>query len=331
MGQLRLLGEPAASDDHAALTNLAFPQSGHTGFVATAGLAGGQTVIGGAAPGEHLSLQSTAHATRGAVRVIDALRLVSGPIQDAAGNPRIALAAASPHATITGDLLVAAPAGETWAHAAIAPAAIDASTWLNLNANLGSRTGTIKGINLSPLMTIPAPSSGAMIALTGQASLTVQSGATAILQGLLFTGLVAGAGAVSEMEGIWARLGSVFGSTCTIDKAAALYARAGAWNAAKPTRNYGLYVENMGVSGITDAVGILVEAPSGATNNYTAWLGAPITATPRLRLDAGTPGAGQTMLYLAEGVTPTLRRVQWVDPGNGGANLVAGQRVMILV
>ena len=37
------------------------------------------------------------------------------------------------------------------------------------------------------------------------------------------------------------------------------------------------------------------------------------------------------MLNLAEGVTPTVRRVQWVDPGTGGANLVAGQRVMILV
>ena len=92
-----------------------------------------------------------------------------------------------------------------------------------------------------------------------------------------------------------------------------------------------MLIDPQGAAGITNAVGILTDAPAGATNNYTAWLGAPLTGTPRLRLDAGTPGAGQTMLHLAEGVTPTVRRVQWVDPGNGGANLVAGQRVMVLV
>jgi hypothetical protein len=56
--------------------------------------------------------------------------------------------------------------------------------------------------------------------------------------------------------------------------------------------------------------------------------------TPYLRLlmsGEWTPAAEKTPLYLAEGAAPTLRNVQWVDPGAGGANLAAGQRVMILV
>ncbi len=106
MGHLRLLGEPAGSDDHAALTNLAFPQAGHTGYVAAAGLAGGQSIIGGTAAGESLSLQSTAHATRGYVRAQDDLQLLSNIIRDSAANQRLTLAAASPHVTLSGDLRV---------------------------------------------------------------------------------------------------------------------------------------------------------------------------------------------------------------------------------
>ncbi len=48
-------------------------------------------------------------------------------------------------------------------------------------------------------------------------------------------------------------------------------------------------------------------------------------------LSGYTPAANATDFYLAEGATPTLRQVKWVDPGNLGVNLVAGQRVMVLV
>lgn len=41
--------------------------------------------------------------------------------------------------------------------------------------------------------------------------------------------------------------------------------------------------------------------------------------------------ANETSLSLHEGVTPTQRRVKWMDPGAGGANFVGGERVMILV
>jgi len=326
MGQLRLLGEPPASDDHAVLANLAFPQAGHTGFVATAGLAGGQTIIGGTAASENLSLQSTAHAARGVVQVIDALRLVSGLIQDSGGNARVTLATASPHLTLTGDLQISAPLSQPAAHVAIAPAVPDPYTLLNLATQLGTIAGSWKGINLSPQLTVPS-GSAALQALFGQATLTVPTGCTGLMQGLQFTALANGAGTITEMEAVWARLGSQAFSTVAITKAAAFYARTPLFSGAKPAANYGLYVEPQGTAGITNAVGALIDAPANASNNYTIWAGAPITGTPRLRLDAGTPAANQTLLWLAEGTAPTLRQVQWKQ-----AQLLAPtDRVMVLV
>jgi hypothetical protein len=326
MGQLRLLGEPPANDDHAALVNLAFPQTGHTGFVAADGLAGGQTIIGGTAAGENLSLQSTAHAARGVVQVIDALRIAGGLIQDSGGDARIGLAAASPHLTLTGDLQIAPAAGQTVAHAAIAPSAPSAYTMLNLAAQLGSLAGSWKGIDISPQLTVPS-GSGALQALFGQATLTVPAGASGLMQGLQFTAFAHGQGTITEMEAVWGRIGSWTTSTVAITKAATLYARSPLWFGAKPTACYGLYVEPHGAAGITNAVGALIDAPAGATNNHTIWAGAPITGTPRLRLDAGTPATNQTLLWLAEGTTPTLRHVQWKQT----QLLAPADRVMILV
>ncbi len=53
-------------------------------------------------------------------------------------------------------------------------------------------------------------------------------------------------------------------------------------------------------------------------------------AAPDLRLEGRatwTPIANQTPLLVAEGATPTLRRVQWKD----GASIGAGDKVMVLV
>lgn len=44
-----------------------------------------------------------------------------------------------------------------------------------------------------------------------------------------------------------------------------------------------------------------------------------------------TPTANQTAVHFYEGVTPTKRRVQWMDPGVGGINFVGGEMVMVLV
>lgn len=286
---------------HSDLTSLAYADAGHTGFCS---LGTAQTIT--------------------AEKLVDsAARLRFGH----AAGPTIEGPASGNQLTVTADLQIAAPAGATMACLAIAPSTPTTKTWVNLAANLGTDYGTYRGINLQPQLTGIAPYSAGLNAVYGQAMLTVPSGATGSMQGLQFTGFANGAGTITEMQAVWGRLGSQTYSTVTIDKAATFYARYPLYYGAKPTRCYGLYVEPHGASGITDAVGLLVEAPANATNNYVIWAGAPITGTPRLRLDAGTPGANQTMLYLAEGTTPTVRRVQWKDY----SALVAGDRVMVLV
>ena len=327
MGELRLLGEPPASDDHAALANLAFPQAGHTGFVAAAGLAGGQTIIGGVAAGENLSLQSTAHAARGYVRAQDDLQLLSNVIRDSAANQRIALASASPHLTLTGDVLIAAGAGQSFGRLAVAPATFDITKQVALGGAFGNQAGTLKILDITPAAGVASPNLLTLVGVSGLANLGPASGATAYLYGLQFLANAYGQGAVPEMYALWCRLGSSLASTPTITKAATLYARSPLFSGAKPQDCFGLYVEPHGAAGITNAVGAFIDAPALGANNYTIWAGAPLTGTPRLRLDAGTPGANQTMLYLAEGVSPTVRRVQW----KLYTNLVATDRVMVLV
>lgn len=64
---------PDTEVDHTALSNLTTGDSGHTQFSLLAGRAGGQTLQGGTASGEHLVLESTAHATKGFVKTKDSL------------------------------------------------------------------------------------------------------------------------------------------------------------------------------------------------------------------------------------------------------------------
>ena len=95
----------------------------------------------------------------------------------------------------------------------------------------------------------------------------------------------------------------------------------------KPSTFRGFYLATSGVTGMGLAYGLHVEDMVGTTVRLLE-IG---PATPYLRLvGGGNPAANQTNLYLAEGVTPTLRRVQWKDAGAGGANLSAGDRVMVL-
>lgn len=66
-----LAAAPTSSIDHTTLTNLTLGDSGHTQFVMLAGRSGGQTIQGGTAASENLILESTAHATKGQIRLSD--------------------------------------------------------------------------------------------------------------------------------------------------------------------------------------------------------------------------------------------------------------------
>ena len=341
MGQLRLLGEPPANDDHAALVNLAFPPAGHTGFVAAGGLAGGQTIIGGAAPGEHLTLQSTAHAARGHVRAQDDLQLLSNIIRDAAGVERLKLATASPHLTLTGDALI------KQSRAAIGPGATaigsDAAVLAKGTAGVGQA-----GLKIEQGLTLTVPATESW-GLGG----TVNYGLNAsLVAGLYFQAYWTGSPGqiltdLAAISAFWYNAGYT-GSTLTNAKGLWIKRPGALGGRIRPTNAYGVYVDPLmsvvGTGNPTLIEAIHVDDPSGplgtpatvvglkindigaGTNRYLLELG---PATPYLRLVGGAaPGANLTNLYLSEGAAPaTLRRVQWKDY----SALVAGDRVMVLV
>jgi len=72
--------------DHGGLAGLT--DDDHTQYALLAGRATGQTLIGGTAASEILTLQSTAHVTRGSIRVIDSL--IGGTGSDYTFNPDVA-------------------------------------------------------------------------------------------------------------------------------------------------------------------------------------------------------------------------------------------------
>jgi hypothetical protein len=64
---------PDTEITHSTVSGLTTGDAGHTQFVMLAGRAGGQTVQGGTASGEHLLLESTAHVTKGFIKAKDTL------------------------------------------------------------------------------------------------------------------------------------------------------------------------------------------------------------------------------------------------------------------
>lgn len=62
---------PDTEITHSSLSGLTTGDAGHTQFVMLAGRAGGQSIIGGTAAGEHLTLESTSDASKGKVKTKD--------------------------------------------------------------------------------------------------------------------------------------------------------------------------------------------------------------------------------------------------------------------
>ncbi len=75
----------AGVTDHGSLTGLA--DDDHTQYALLLGRSGGQTLIGGTASGDDLTLQSTSHATRGHIQVNDPI-VISGSTADPASTVR---------------------------------------------------------------------------------------------------------------------------------------------------------------------------------------------------------------------------------------------------
>lgn len=75
---------PDTEIDHGAVTGLG--DDDHTQYVLLGGRSNGQTIIGGTAAGEDLTLQSTSNAARGAVVFVDTLRPLADGVVDIGGE-----------------------------------------------------------------------------------------------------------------------------------------------------------------------------------------------------------------------------------------------------
>lgn len=280
-----------------------------SGYLYKPGIAGGQTAYGGTAAGEILTLAGTIHATPGQVRISDKLNIGTlGGIADV--------------------LNVRHPGGSITATLTLAELATNATT------TLAENNATFYGLYSQPGI---AGTSGK----TGMA-----------VRGLNFFATCSGAGTFTEVRSIYLR-SALLGSPAITDLAqiwAESILTIGFTGSA--TQAYGAYIGAQGFTGATNAYGARIRDPGAGTNRRglaiddvtggtIAYIIEAGPATPHMRLNGSgnwAPGinTAETPLYLLAGnndnpLTKTLRQIKWVDPGLGGINLAAGQRVMILV
>ena len=149
------------------------------------------------------------------------------------------------------------------------------------------------------------------------------TGVSAYLSGLSFNVVDEGAGgSVASMTGARVGLYTVSGAAALTDaRGIQVYP---SFAGPRPTTYYGIHLQAGQAGSLNTGYGLRVEDLAGTTIRLLE-IG---PSTPYLRLVGGAaPGANQTNLYLYEGGTPALRRVQWKDY----SNLMAGDRVMVLV
>lgn len=221
-----------ANLDHGSIGGLA--DDDHTQYALLAGRSGGQTLIGDTAASGDLTLQSTAHATRGTIKIIDILNsntersLLIGTVNTVSfftNAPTITeIGGTTTNNTVgTSALLLTTILNGSADHAL--------GLWINPTFQPSASIGVVRGIFNTPIFN---PGTG--VTLSG-ARVSEYTGVTGD-----------GAGVITILEGL--HIGSPTLGTL------------------KPATINGLIVNNQGATGITTAIGIKVIAQSGATNNY---------------------------------------------------------------
>jgi len=203
-------------------------------YALLAGRSGGQTLKGGTAASEDLTLQATSHATLGTVIIPDF------PL----GLSERTLRLGSANGWLGGIIPAALNVGGTIGNTGTSHCAILIDTRFN-----GSAENPI-GCAMAPYF---APSASIGTARGGQAhpQFDPASGVT-----------------ITEAQGHAYRLDYV-GSDGAVTTGITLLVEAPTFGGTlKPTTQHGLEVRNQGAASITDAVGIRIDAQSGATNNY---------------------------------------------------------------
>jgi len=252
------------------------------------------------------------------------LRLAAGQvIEDSGGNARIALATTNPHVSLggTGGVRIDGTLGiDTLPSLLTSPKTM-------LKVIPADFAGSINGADFQVTATGTGAQGGTGLQGVGT---TKATGSAPNATGLSFISQLFAAGAFSRNRGMIIKHNYILQANSVIEGfGVRVDTPSVAAVSATITDSLGVVISDQKIVGatVTRQTGLHITDQTGGVTNYLIFAGALITGTPRLRLDAGTPGANQTMLHLAEGVTPTVRRVQW----KAGNVLVAGDKVMVLV
>ncbi len=225
---------------HALLTSLTADD--HTQYALLAGRGTGQTLIGGTASGNNLTLQSTDHATKGDILFgSSAYKEASDVLVLGSTTPDTAASRLSIAGTITNNSSNHAP--------------------LTISSTLNGNAGGVNemwGLQVAPIFS----PSGNMAETNGfrvDANSNVPNGVIVVTHRggrfVVYSGAANG-GTIGTLDGL--QLVPVFGGL-------------------DPTTNRGLRVENFGNAGSTTSIGISIEGQGGATNNYVFELPADAT------------------------------------------------------
>jgi len=300
---------------HDLLTGLS--DDDHAQYALLAGRAGGQALIGGQAAGEHLTLQSTADASRGYVRAQDDLQLLSNILRDASGVSRLEFAAATPHVTI--------PDGSQVYMAdkvAIGSDPPSGNVQLSVRRDPTTPSGCALRADLAAGTGIGA---GNLIAILGTAA-AVDSLTLTRCEGLDFiANSTQITGSLTDLIGVRLRWGGVFNTLAPTRGSGLMVDSPTVVGGTSPTTVYGLWVKDQGKADITTLAALKIDDQTLAGALYLIEAG---PATPNLRLVAGAPAANVSQLWLAvNNGAVVLRQVQIGAAGSGGA----GYRQLIVL
>jgi hypothetical protein len=196
----------------------------------------------------------------------------------------------------------------------------DINTSFNFNAN--NLTGEV--MNAAPGATFNAGTSGGRV------------------YGLNFIASAGGTGSAAELIASQVRLGLLSSGAHTLATMFNIVNPLSIGFSGSITDVRGIRVMNQGLAAFTNVYQIDVEAVTAGTNRFGVrvanisggTIARMLELTNAMRVEGTgnwTPTANQTPVLIYEGTTPTIRRVQWMDPGAGGANFAGGERVMVLV
>ena len=189
---------------------------------------------------------------------------------------------------------------------------------LRISHNTGNVTPMLTGAGVDVRPVCDTATSGFAYGVCGEIEFT--GSAQSYIAGLMFNAIQNGTATAAWLHGIVISLISYAGKGA-VSSSKGLEVTPD-FQGYKPTAFFGVHIKTH--AGMNTVYGVRVEDFTGTTIRLLE-IG---PTTPYLRLVGGAaPAANQTNLYLAEGVTPTLRQVQW----KAGNALGAGDRVLVLV